>query len=432
MKRSIRALQLFCCLAVFPAVAYEAVAKQCFEIVVPPAAAPQIEFGASELSSAIKGRLQSEVRIGSQSSSRCASIRVLVQDRESPGVVPNKPESFAINKRSSNSMVVTGSDATGAMYGSLELAERIAMAKGENILEHINAIQQSPFLEVRGVNHFPTTQDMEDEVHGGFWSDSYWNGFFDMLARNRYNLLDLHGPVDSVSLRFPTAFSYFVSLPEFPQVGVSHETAAKNMKRLQQIIRMAADRGIKVAYMNYEAAPPLGPWKSPVFGRDERWDERRVAVDAKQYLNGPQLEEYTRKAVTTFLQQLPDLWMFGFRIGESGQPEDFYKKTYLAALKDVPDSLHVYVRTWVADPAKVRELAASTPHRLFIEPKYNGEQLGSPYQAVLGGRDYAISGSYAELHIVPAELFHHLANPGPRHSSCVFLGIPRIRAPHHA
>jgi hypothetical protein len=86
--------------------------------------------------------------------------------------------------------------------------------------------------------------------------------------------------------------------------------------------------------------------------------------------------------------------MFGFRVGESGQPEDFYQKTYMAALSELPPTQRVYLRTWIAEPQKVRELAASTKNPIYIEPKYNGEQLGLPYQATLGGRQYPPGGSY--------------------------------------
>ncbi|MGH9455934.1 MAG: hypothetical protein ACRD2O_18425, partial [Terriglobia bacterium] len=112
---------------------------------------------------------------------------------------------------------------------------------------------------------------------------------------------------------------------------------------------------------------------------------------------------YTREAVASFLKQLPDLWMFGFRIGESGQPEDFYRKTYLEALKDAPPNLKVYLRTWVADPQKVREFGTLTRHPLYIEPKYNGEQLGLPYEAALGGRLYPPSGSYEDYTDYPRD-----------------------------
>jgi hypothetical protein len=285
-------------------------------------------------------------------------------------------------------VVVEGSDATGAMYGEFDLAEQVSGEPGSDFVAKIKPARKSPYLEVRGVNMFLTVQDI-DEPEGAFWSDEYWKTYLDIMARDRYNFLDIHGPCDAVTLTFPNGFSYFVSLPDFPSVGVGPERAAKNLARFRQVIRMAADRGIKVGYMNYEATPPIGPWKTRRFGVDERW----VPV-AQEFLDGLQVEQYTREAVQSFLKQLPELWMFGFRIGESGQAEDFYKKTYLAALAGLPPSLKIYLRTWIADPQKVRDLAASSKNPVYIEPKYNGEHLGLPYHAALGGRHYPPSGSY--------------------------------------
>src|SRR5690242_1987530 len=100
MKRSIQILQLFCFILSLSALACAGVAKQCFDVVVPPSAPPQIKFGASELSSAIKGRLEAQISVGSHSSPKCVSIKVQVQDRQATVVVSSKPESFAIHKRS--------------------------------------------------------------------------------------------------------------------------------------------------------------------------------------------------------------------------------------------------------------------------------------------------------------------------------------------
>jgi len=41
------------------------------------------------------------------------------------------------------------------------------------------------------------------------------------------------------------------------------------------------------------------------------------------------LADYTAKAVATLLREMPELDMLGFRIGESGQEENFYQKAYL-------------------------------------------------------------------------------------------------------
>jgi hypothetical protein len=181
-----------------------------------------------------------------------------------------------------------------------------------------------------------TVQDV-DNPDGACWSDDYWKAYLDIMAHSRYNFLDIHGLCDVVTLTFLNGFSYFLSLPTFPEVGVGPLRAAKNLARFRQVIQMAADRGIRVGYMNYEAPPPIGTWKTRRVGVDERW------VDVpQQFLEGPRLVQYTREAVLSFLKQLPGLWMFGFRVGESGQPEDFYQKTYLAALAELPPTQKVY------------------------------------------------------------------------------------------
>jgi hypothetical protein len=195
---------------------------------------------------------------------------------------------------------------------------------------------------------------------------------------------------------FPNGLPFFVYLPDFPDVGVGRDRADKNVARFRRIIKMAADRGVKVGFMNYTAAAFLGQWNTGVFWKDERFVPR-----PQQYLPASRLEEYTRKAAAAFLKAVPELWMFGFRVGESGQTEDFYKTTYIEALKDLPTGLNVYTRTWIADPQRVRQIADLTPHRFFIEPKYNGEQLGLPYQAVTGGRYYPPSGSWEDYSNYP-------------------------------
>jgi hypothetical protein len=367
-------------------------ATQTVDLVVPENAAALVKFGAEEIRHALEQR---GVKVATSRVSS-SNVRIYLGQRGDSNLrevdegvnVPDKPESYNIAVGSRKTIVVEGSDASGAFYGALDLAEQIGWARGEDFAQQIKPVSKSPYLKIRGVNMFVTTQDI-DEPSGAFWSDEYWTGYLDMMARNRYNFLDIHGPCDAVTLTFPNGFSYFVSLPDFPEVGVGPERAARNMAQFRKVVRMAADRGIHVGYMNYEAPAPIGPWKTRRFGIDERWEPI-----TQKFLEGPQLETYTREAVTSFLKQLPDLWMFGFRVGESGQPEDFYKKTYLEALKDAPTSLKVYVRTWLADPQKVRELASSTNHHLYIEPKYIGEQLGLPYQAALGGRQYPPSGSF--------------------------------------
>jgi len=383
------------CVVLTTLAASAAPASRTVRVVTPEKAAPQVKFDVASLRLALE---KAGWKVSVEPHSSSADVEIVIGKKGDPNItkadgdplaVPDKPESYAISMVSGKrEVVVEGSDATGAMYGVLDLAEQIGRQKEGSFFNQIKPVSKSPYLEVRGVNMFLAVQDI-DSPDGAFWSDDYWNTYLGIMVHDRYNLLDIHGPCDAVTLTFPNGFSYFLSLPDFPEVGVGPERAARNLARFREVVHMAGERGIKVGYMNYEAAPPLGPWKTRQFGKDERWTHV-----PQEFLTGPRLEQYTREAVVSFLKQVPELWMFGFRVGESGQPEDFYKKTYLAALAQFPPSLKIYLRTWIADPAKVRELAASTPNPLYIEPKYNGEQLGLPYQAALGGRQYPPSGSY--------------------------------------
>ena len=364
-------------------------ASRTVSLVVPRDARAPVKNGAAALSETLRKK-GLQVKVGGESVPADLEVVVRVSNGQRPsGRVPERPESYAISFSSKHhSFYVDGSDDTGLMYGEFDLAEQIAAAATNNWERELKPVAKSPFLEIRGVNMFLTVQDV-DNPDGAFWSDDYWEKYLDTMARDRYNFLDIHGLCDAVTLTFPNGFSYFLSLPDFREVGVGPERAARNLARFRQVIQMAADRGIKVGYMNYEAPPPIGPWQTRRVGVDERWTQI-----PQEFLEGPQLIKYTREAVLEFLKQLPGLWMFGFRVGESGQPEDFYQKTYLAALAELPTTQKVYLRTWIADPQKVREMAALTKNPIYIEPKYNGEQLGLPYQATLGGREYPPSGSY--------------------------------------
>jgi hypothetical protein len=351
-----------------------------------------VEFGAQEVRQALQAKgSAAELRVLIGVVGDAAIARV-------PGKrlpVPAAAESFAISAPERNTIVIEGRDAPGAVYGALEFAEQIAFAGGGDWSARIQPLAKSPYLAVRGVNAFLTAQGFDDP-NSWYWSDAYWRSHLDQMARSRHNFIDFHGPWD-LSVEWPNGFSYFVWLPDFPDVGVGRERAAKILARFRRILQMAADRGVRVGFMNYTASAPIGPWKAGSFSIDVlHIPKRDRPPHVAAYLPAEKLAQYTREAATVFLKALPELWMFGFRVGESGQPEEFYHKTYLEALKSASPSLNVYTRTWGADSTKLRKLAASMRNSFYVEPKYNGEHYGLPYQAVLGGRTYWTSGSYED------------------------------------
>ncbi|MFB3902510.1 MAG: hypothetical protein ACE15E_03595 [Acidobacteriota bacterium] len=318
--------------------------------------------------------------------------------------VPSAPESFTLDATRPGTIVIHGSDAVGAMYGALEVAESWKAGEQPDVVARGGRLTRQPFLPIRGLNMFLTTQGFDD-TGSWYWSDDFWTRFLDILAYSRINFLDLHGALD-LNIEMPNLFPYLVKVPGYPEVGGAPEKVARNLARLQAIMRMCEQRGIRVGIMNYAAGAWIG--ERPACGLEEACRKQGLPFYSASLpkpplpsLSGKRLEEYTAGATRILLQALPGLWMFGFRIGESGQGEEFFDRTYLQALKSAPPGLNVYTRTWIATPSLVKGLAARLGRPFYLEIKYNGEQLALPYQAVTGGRAYQPSGSYETYTIEP-------------------------------
>ena len=211
-------------------------AAQTVDLVIAKGSPPPVKFGAEEIRHALE-RKGEKVLVTARPSGAAAHVfigqrgdAILPNPEKDRSKVPDKPESYSISRTGEEEIVVEGSDATGVMYGALDLAEQIRWTDGNGFVLQIKPVSKSPYLQVRGNNMFPTVQDIDDP-HGAFWSDEYWARYFDMMARDRYNFLDIHGPCEATTGAgdFPDAFSYFVSLPDFPEVGVGPARAQKNL-----------------------------------------------------------------------------------------------------------------------------------------------------------------------------------------------------------
>ncbi len=280
-------------------------------------------------------------------------------------IPPQGPESYRISREGAARLVIVGSDATGAMYGALDVAEELRWLPPGRGLANIEPRRRSPYLEIRGVNQFLHQQALDDPS-SWFYSDDFWRGYLDALARSRHNFLDLHAVYDLSSTGFPNVFPYLIHLDEYPEADVGAEQTRRNLAVFNKVISLAADRGIKVGLMNYSASARVPSGK---------------------------LADYTSRCVEALLRDCPGLWAFGFRVGESGQPEDFFKLSYLDGIRRAGKPIALYSRSWIASRAKMEEIAAAHPGRFLVEIKYNGEHLGLPYQ--VQGERMSTWGSYS-------------------------------------
>ncbi|MEW5946932.1 MAG: hypothetical protein AB1742_12120 [bacterium] len=297
---------------------------------------------------------------------RDAATAALLED--SGAALPDEAESFAVGtvkKEGATLIAGAGSDAVGAMYAAYEIAERIEMNPAAPLERAAQTGVFNPFVKIRAVNPFFHTQAFEDA--GSWYYDvDFWADYLDLLSRSRYNLLDVHAMYDIVTTRFPNAYLYLLRSGEFPEVGIPSGKADLNLKMFNRIIAMAKERGIRTSLMSYHAS----------------WSLTAREEDAPRRPSDEELAAYTREMVRRIIGDCPDLWMIGFRIGESGRSEEFFRRSYIAGIKDAARPVNMFTRTWLAAPDYVREIADAYPGRTYIEIKYNGEHLGLPYHAI--------------------------------------------------
>jgi len=283
-------------------------------------------------------------------------------------------QSFAIRVSGSRVTVEAGG-AAGAMYGLQELAEQLTEAgpgkAWPELAREVRPTAQRPFTLVRADNMFIHVYPLQ------LGDLAFWRTYIDMLARNRFNLLDLHGSYDLRSTSFPNLYPMLVHVPEYPQIGNEAEQA-KNLANFRTIIAYAHSRGLKVSFMNYSANDGKG-------GAEK---------NAPSITGVPpeQLADYTAKAVAGLIRELPELDMLGFRVGESGQPASFYEQAYVKGVRDADRAdLRLYTRSWQTTKEQLVPIARAARNGFDIEVKFNGEHLGLPYQAMQG----ASFGSYS-------------------------------------
>ncbi len=285
------------------------------------------------------------------------------------------PESYTITF-ANNVARISAPDANGALYGALELAERI-QRRGADALRGTPVAGQ-PFLRDRGWNMFLTLpwnyaanntdydpRALIDPARWWFANDGFWRTLLNQMARARMNWLDIHGSWDISVTDAPNLYAYFIQSERFPKVGVALEIKAANLRQLNKIITMAHARGIRVSLMAYEARFHI-PQVPDAYTENEK-----------------DLYDYTREMVEKMIRQAPALDAIGFRIGESGHGEAFFN-SYLEAVKSSGRAIPLITRSWIARKSLIVPLAKASQD-FTIEIKYNGEQWGAPYM-LMGGR----------------------------------------------
>ena len=315
-----------------------AVAGPTITVSLDPAAAGPGEFAAAEIRKEALARGLALVGENDPASPEALRITLAVGLPSDAGAVPQSYRIRVSQENGLRTIAVRGADASGVMYGGLDVAEAIRTGT----LDALRDSEHAPHIAQRGIKmnvpldlRTPSYTDPSDAAQANIpevWSMDFWRETFDDMARQRYNVLSLW------SLH---PFPSIVKVPEFPHVALDdvwrttlkldadfdgngnnfvkpemlaqHEvvkqlTIEEKIQFWREVMQRAKDRGIDVYFFT---------WNAFLFGA--------AGQDGLTHdKTAPRTIEYFRASVRETIKTYPLLAGFGITAGE-GMPREAFQ-----------------------------------------------------------------------------------------------------------
>ena len=401
--------------------------KESITIVVPESAPARIKFGAERLEKSLSNAgYQVQILTQNQKSGKGRQIILgqlndnLVKDAATAAAIsftknPGK-EGFTIAS-GKNTTIIGGADASGVLYGCLEVAEQVQKQgllpanlqmtdQPEMVLRGACiGIQKTVYLPGRTVYEYPYTP----EEFPWFYDKEHWIKYLDMLVENRMNSLYLWNGHPFASL---------VKLKDYPYaVEVDEETFQKNEEVFRFLTTEADKRGIWVIQMFYNiiVSKPFAEKHGL-----KTQDRKRPIL--------PIIADYTRKSIGAFVEKYPNVGLL-ITLGEAMEGDEndveWLTKTIIPGVQDGLKALGstteppIVIRGHDTNPQMLMAAALPLYKNLYTMLKYNGEALTT----------YEPRGTWAQTHrdlsklgSTHVENVHILANLEPfRYGSADFI-----------
>jgi len=272
---------------------------QQISIITSPIKNARIEFGAAKLSEAlqtagysVKQLHQNSLPATGRSIVVGTSNDTLIKTASAfyPNEANKQKEGFAINSTKDHNIIITGADNSGALYGCIELADRIrSSGKLPDTISFSDApqmvlrgqcigLQKSTYLPGRKVYEYPYTP----ETFPWFYDKALWLRVLDSMVENRMNSLYLWNGHPFASL---------VRLKDYPYaVEVDDATFKKNEEIFSFLTTEADKRGIWVIQMFYNiiVSKPFA-------------EHNGLATQDRNRHIIPIIADYTRKSIAAFV-----------------------------------------------------------------------------------------------------------------------------------
>lgn len=352
----------------------------------PLASAEPVRWAVGELEQACRAQGLSVARLESASQASADAIAVLVAGTTAPGArdvlrraglaPPQGSEALAVTSGRLGEREVTlacGSDARGAVYAVLELADRVRHAPDPAAaLGPVKPAVETPANRIRSIARC-FESDVEDKAW--FCDKAFWQAYLTMLATQRYNRFSLtlglgyNRPRNVRDVYFYFAYPFLVSVPGYNVRARPLPDAERdrNLEMLRFISDEAARRGLQFQ---------LALWTHAY-----QWEDSPEANYVVEGLTPERHATYCRDALAEILRACPAITGVTFRIhGESGIPEgsyDFWKTVFdgiVRAKRQVEIDMHAKGMDF-----QMIDVALATGMPVVVSPKYWAEHMGLPY-----------------------------------------------------
>ncbi len=276
-----------------------------------------------------------------------------------------EPESFQLACRDLGGRPVAcviARDETGAMYGTLDLAEQIRMKEGLAGLEEKVSNPRFAFRAIKFNLPWSAYRPSEHpamNLHMETCRDlRFWQRFLDMMAENRFNVLSLWNL---------HPFTYMIRPKDYPQAcPFSDDELARWQRFWRRLFAMAKDRGIETYIVNWNIV--VSPEFAKAHGVKERNDTSEL------------VREYTRQCVTQVIDEYDNLTGLGVTLADwmnnmtPREREDWIEETFVAGMKQARRPVKFIHRSVLAgSPTEMRRVidAAQLSDPVWVEVKFN-------------------------------------------------------------
>jgi hypothetical protein len=270
-------------------------------------------------------------------------------------------------------IAVSGSTSRGAIYGLLELADRVRYGLGiESALTISRPIAEQSPNQIRSVAR-AFCSEIEDKAW--YYDKDFWRGYLSQLATHRFNRFNLtfglgyDFPRNVTGDYFHFLYPYLLEVPGYNVrvLPLSDAERDHNLEMLRFIAAETATRGLEFQ---------LGIWTHAY-----QWTDSPKAHHHVEGLTPANHAAYCRDALALLLKTCPEIQGLTLRVhGESGIPEGSYDfwQTLFRGIVSANRQIEIDMHAKGVDQRMI-DIAVNTGMPVKLSPKFWAEHMGLGY-----------------------------------------------------